>query len=126
MNIEEILMNRRTVAGCTSEVWAARRAEEEKKKAELVADRIAALMSNAEERVDHLVEKLREVREQERQNKAELDKIGRPFLFAQNGLNGETIRVQQIAPLVLAMDESLEDFALEDTTEVEVPEDFSV
>lgn len=40
MNVEEILMGRRTIVGCTEEVWKAKREEEKRQRAEEVANKI--------------------------------------------------------------------------------------
>lgn len=122
-DVEDILLSRRSVSGCTEEVWRRRQEEEKKKKAEEVANKISSLMTQAAESVDFLVEKLREARRQEAEVKAQLIEIGVPFAYAESGLNGEKIDITKVAPLVVAMGENLEDFGL-DNAPLEVPEDF--
>lgn len=80
-------------------------------------------MGDAESQVDQLVEELRSIREKEREIKERLNAVGKPFLYAQSGLNGEQIDIKKIAPLVVAMEEDLESFDLADA-KTEVPEDF--
>lgn len=123
-SVEEILIGRRTVDGCTSEVWKKRREEERRKKAEEAANNISSLMEETSKKVDGLVEKIREVRRLEAQIKQELNEIGRPYLYAKSGLDAENIDIARIGPLVIASDLKLEDFGLPEDTITEVPEDF--
>lgn len=122
-DVEDILLSRRSVSGCTEEVWRRRQEEEKKKKAEEVANRISTLMIQAEECVSTLIEKLRQARQTEASVKSQLLAIGVPFAYAESGLNGEKIDITKVAPLVVAMGENLEDFGL-DNAPLEVPEDF--
>lgn len=124
-SIEEILMNRRTVQGCTEEIWAAKKAAEEKRKAEVVANKIEVLMSATEAEVNKIVDELRAVRAKEREIKQRLEDIGRPYEYAREGLYGSTINLAKIAPLVVHSGHSLEDFGLSPDTSLEIPEEFA-
>ena len=124
MNVADILEQRKNPSVCTSEVWAARRAEEEKRKAERAADNIANLLADANRKVDELVEQLRDIRLQENLIKTQLNAVGVPLLYAEDGLNRTEIKVEQLGPLVEFHGHNMADYGLPEDTLTEVPEDF--
>lgn len=128
LSVEEILMSRRSSSGFTEEIYRRRQEEERKKKAEAVADLISKMMDDAKTTVGTLIEDLQAARRAEVAAKQALNAVGIPFLYAESGLEpkeaGATMDVKKIAPLVIAMGLSLEDFDLPEDVNTEVPEDF--
>ena len=110
MNVEEILMARRSPEACAAEVWAKKREEEKRRKSEEVANRIAALMEEVKDEVDEIVSKLREVRAQEKAIKNQLDAIGKPYIEAEAGLDKAIPDISSILPLLKVRDLDPADF----------------